>query len=411
VAGGRSVGHRDGMSKHGYAAFAPQDVEDARRGRPATDLRGYAQARGLQWLDRRSPAGFSAAVPGFEAYRFNVVRGLLPGGRYGTMFHQLLEVPVTRSPNISGRLYGSVVKVKGRWWLPNRTDLPFIGDFLDPPSDDRPPEAFDSHAVWIPTTTVAVNVPETALPYFLIRIDRRDRHAPFDFPHKRPLTDGWRLRAHAPVAIPPIGEILARHRDDPYFGVLLLRGTLIVRRNGFVADLDALARDACELAGAFRAAALAQLDPQPFETALPAPHTTHPEVTPGWRQGYSRLAARLGLVEEDPDDYHRAFPSLGVPGRAVAVLRGELAPGVHGRLVYCAERNLRAAERARGAVLIAREAPDTPPGGVLHHDRQLVHEQRDGVTVLWSLRTAGFYREEQEELIERALTLVPGVLR
>jgi hypothetical protein len=211
--------------------------------------------------------------------------------------------------------------------------------------------------------------------------------------------------------VPAVDDVLARHRDDPFFQVLLLRGTLIVRRNGFLQDLDALARDACALADAFQAAAAAQLDPQPFDAPLPAPHTIHPEVTPGWRDGYAKLAARLGLTQEDPDAYHRAFPSLGVPGRAVAVMRGELAPRVHGRLVYSAERNLRAAERARGAVLIARDAPPTPPGGVFHHDRHLVHEQRDGVTVLWSLRTAGFYREEQEELIERALELVPGVLR
>src|SRR5215217_5761499 len=169
------------MSRHGYAAFAAADVADARRRRPAVDLRDYAATRGLEWLDRTSPAGFSAAVPGFEAYRYNVARGVLPGGRFGALFHQLLEVPVTGSPNISGTLYGSVVKTGGRWWmpsLPDRTDIPFIGDFLDPRNDDRPPEAFESHTVWIPTTTVAVNVPEAALPYFLTRIDRRAKHAP-----------------------------------------------------------------------------------------------------------------------------------------------------------------------------------------------------------------------------------------
>src|SRR4051812_19600772 len=313
------------MSKHGYAAFAPEDVQDARRGRPAADLRAYAAARGLEWLDRRSPAGVSAAVPSFEEDRFNVVRGLLPGGRFGGAFHQLLEVPVTGSPNISGTLYASTVKTRGQrwWWLPDRTDIPFIGDFLDSPTDDTPAEAFDSHAVWIPTTTIAINVPEAALPYFLTRIDRRAKHSPFDFGHKQQLADGWRLRAHEPVVAPPIGEILTRHREDPFFQVLLLRGTLIVRRNGYLTDLDALSRDACALAEAFRAAAPAA--PRPFDAPLPAPHTTHPEVTPGWRDGYARLAARLNLVQEDPDAYHRAFPSLGVPGRAVAVMRGELA--------------------------------------------------------------------------------------
>ena len=38
---------------------------------------------------------------------------------------------------------------------PNRTDIPIIGDFLDPPTDDSPREPFDTNAVWIPTTTVA----------------------------------------------------------------------------------------------------------------------------------------------------------------------------------------------------------------------------------------------------------------
>jgi hypothetical protein len=63
-------------------------------------------------------------------------------------------------------------------------------------------------------------------------------------------------------------------------------------------------------------------------------------------------------------------------------------------------------------VLIAAPgAPETPPGGERLPERQLVREQRDGVTVLWSLRTAGFYREEQEDLIARAVESVPGVLR
>ena len=181
----------------------------------------------------------------------------------------------------------------------------------------------------------------------------------------------------------------------------VLRGTVIVRRNGYLADLDELTRDACAIADALAAASPS--DPRPFADPLPAPHSHHPEVTPGWRDGYAQLAARLRLTQEDADDYQRAFPSLGVPGRAVAVMRGELAPGVHGRLVYAAERNLRLAERARGAVLLAIDGPPTAARRRTSPDRHLVYEQRDGVAVLWSLRTAGFYREEQEELIERAL--------
>ena len=81
------------MPSHGYAAFAREDVADAKRGHPASSLHGYAAARGLEWLDRRAAAGFSAADPGYPDHRFNVMRGVLPGGRFGVAFHQLLEVP------------------------------------------------------------------------------------------------------------------------------------------------------------------------------------------------------------------------------------------------------------------------------------------------------------------------------
>jgi hypothetical protein len=400
------------LPKHGYAAFAPADVADARRGRPEHSLEAYAAERGLEWLDRQSPAGFLAAVPTFPEYRYNVARGLLGGRRHGVLFHQLLEVPVTGSPNVSGTLYGSVVVRKARcWWMPDRTDLPFIGDFLDTPTGSGEPEAFESHAVWIPTTTVAINVPEAALPFFLLRIDRRHHLAPFDFPDQRKLAGGWRQRSHGAVPELAIDDVLARRAGDPYFGVQVLRGTLIVRSNGYLADPDALVHDACEIADALEAAC--HTEPRPFTQPLPAPYSHHPEVTPAWRDGYAALAARLGLVQEDADAYQRAFATLGVPGRAVAVLRGELAPGVHGRLVYSAERNLRLAERARGAILLAADAPLTPPGGERHPEHGLVYEQREGVAVLWSLATAGFFREEQDGLIERAVRFARerGVLR
>lgn len=87
-------------------------------------------------------------------------------------------------------------------------------------------------------------------------------------------------------------------------------------------------------------------------------------------------------------------------------MRGPLpGAGVTGRLVYRAERSLEGSERARGAVLLPAAAEATPPGGVKLPERQLVYEHRDGVTVLWSLRTAGFLREEQDDLIARAVAL------
>ena len=129
-------------------------------------------------------------MPGFPEYRFNVARGVLPGGRFGVLLHQLLEVPVTAARRTSAaRSTGRSSSSRKSWWRPsfNRTDIPFIGDFLDPPETKGEPEAFESNAVWIPTTTVAINVPEAVLPFFLARIDRRAHHAPFDFPHRESL--------------------------------------------------------------------------------------------------------------------------------------------------------------------------------------------------------------------------------
>lgn len=85
-------------------------------------------------------------------------------------------------------------------------------------------------------------------------------------------------------------------------------------------------------------------------------------------------------------------------------MRGNLG-GVHGRRVYAAELNLIAAQRARGAVLLAAEpgTPDTVPEGERHDDRQIIHHRRAGQHVLVSTLTAGFFREEQEGLLDRAL--------
>lgn len=410
--------------QHGFAAFAPEDVADARAGRPSGDLREYGAARGLAWLDRARPLGFAAASPGFDEYRFSVLRGTLPGGRYGVLMHQLMEVPVTGSPNVSGTLHGTYVNTGGRWWmpsLPNRTDIPIIGDLLDPPTDNSPREPFDTDAVWIPTTAVATLVPESVLPLFLTRLDRRDHLAPYDFDQRRDLgaagLPGWRLRTHGvPVSeallgrllTPAVHEILTRRSLDPYFGLLALRGTLVVRRNGFLLDpteLDRLATDTCAIADAVRDACLPELAPRPLTEPLPSPRSDHPEVTPAWRDGYIKVAIRLGLAMENPDELHRAFPALPLPGRVVAAMNGDLGGGVQGRLVYAAELNLKAAERARGAVILAARpgTPDSPPEGERHDGWKLVHHRRSGMHVLVSTQTAGFYPEEQEGLLERAL--------
>ena len=84
-------------------------------------------------------------------------------------------------------------------------------------------------------------------------------------------------------------------------------------------------------------------------------------------------------------------------------MRGELAPGVHGRLVYAAERNLRLAERARGAVLLPIDGPPTPPAASATPTGTSSTSSATGSPCSGACARRGFYREEQEDLIERAL--------
>src|SRR3954449_11867370 len=74
------------------AAFARADVADSKRGFPASDLRGYATSRGLEFLDHATAAGYRTVLPCDEERQFNVVRGVLPGGAYGVMAHESLEI-------------------------------------------------------------------------------------------------------------------------------------------------------------------------------------------------------------------------------------------------------------------------------------------------------------------------------
>src|SRR5215217_8626179 len=78
----------------GYGAFAREDVADARRRHPDTDLSGYATRRGLEMLGSRNAAGFFAALPLDEQLQYNVLRGPLPGGEQGILFHHVLPLPV-----------------------------------------------------------------------------------------------------------------------------------------------------------------------------------------------------------------------------------------------------------------------------------------------------------------------------
>ena len=99
----------------GYGAFAPADFADAKRRRPDVDLSGYAARRGLDMLGSRNAAGFFAALPLDEQLQFNVLRGPLPGGDQGLLFHHVLPLPVEPDGSVvnAGALYGYVYNPPG----------------------------------------------------------------------------------------------------------------------------------------------------------------------------------------------------------------------------------------------------------------------------------------------------------
>ena len=73
------------------AAGDPHDLAaDAERGRPATDLRGWADRRGLSFRGASPQAGYLAVTcPWSEDLLFNVVRGAWPGAGHGVLCHEV----------------------------------------------------------------------------------------------------------------------------------------------------------------------------------------------------------------------------------------------------------------------------------------------------------------------------------
>jgi hypothetical protein len=409
---------------HGYAAFEPADVADAKRGRPDFDLRAYAEERGLELLGQADPplAGWKQALPRFPEYAFNMVRGALPGGRYGLLWHEAWEIPATGEGDslrfeVPGEYYGVHYKgVGSATWL---NLIPFIGWMFGKDRSHVLEEPFGLNRIWVPCTVVTVRVSEPigVAPHFAFMQDEHCGRGVGRDLSQFGLSD---RRLFAEPALPD--DMLARFMEDPhrfvhlgwvggYFVVRFQCGTLVLRRNGFLRDpamLDKLAMDACAVAQQFADACLARTEPQPFEAELPARTLTDTidlsappdpfEIPPGeWTKGFREYAQRHGLVHEDPASFHRAFPKLPSPGQAAAVMRGP-----RHRVVYYAEHPVREKQNVRGAIVFRTSHADTPPEGLRDADRGLVLEARDGVAVIWSVQSWGWKWAYEDDFPQRA---------
>jgi len=399
-------------TKHRYAgaaAFSREDVADAHRRHPVTELGEYAAARGLEVLGSNSAAGYFAAMPGQDDVQFNVLRGTLPGGEHGIVFHELLAWGVIGDRPEGGGTFWGVTYQRGKILRkPDRytflQSIPILGDlFFDRPPDPGDPE----NAFGIPVTSAATLVPEATaagdwsidnLPKPLVAPGRRkleeDGLRGWDLMTSDELPAGFLERL---LAGPALRSVLERERERPFFQVQMRLGTLVVRSNGWLRDaqrLDGLANEISAVAGEVRAAGLEVADPRPFADPLPAADWPPEGVSASgrfppdpWLAPLHAFAREHRLVIEDRNYYHAAFPTLPVPGRVIAVMRGRL-PGTElvGRLAWHAERSEATDNVGRNAVLLpaAAQAEETPPDGVRTGELRLC--ARDGVFAAWGRR-------------------------
>lgn len=391
----------------GYAALAREDVADARRRRPDVDLAGYAAARGLDALGSQNAAGYFAVLPLDEQLQFNVVRGTLPGGRDGVLFHWLRAWPVDGQGDAVGTFYGKVwaPPLPKGWWKPSRHDIPFIGWMFNPDEVDY--EA----AIGVPCTVAATLVPEASmLPDFTIdnrarpvwggdRLKLKERGLPGFELIPGSLPEAFVERLLAPGGV--WRRLLTGARGAPLFELFVSNGTLALRRNGYVrdeAELDRMCEALTRAAEALAQAALPEAQPRPFGEVLPVVDWPPSGVSRSdrfppspWLEALHGLAGELRMTLEDPDAYHRAFPRVPVPGRAFAVLHGTL-PGTPtpARIAFHRERPLND-NQGRTALLLAAApgAPETPPWGVRLTEPRLGYAVRDGVVAIWILRSSG----------------------
>ena len=415
----------------GYAAFSKHDVEDAKRRHPDADLTGYAAIRGLDALGSQNAAGYFAALPLDPALQFNVLRGPLPGGEQGILFHEVLPLPVSNDgrPINAGALHGFVFNppterqgVRGALNM-----IPVLGDVIDVAISELRDEGTDdslASCVGVPSTVAAVLVPEAAT-VTDFTIDNRPK--PAIVPHHREDLDGWTLLARDPpepavltrFLSEPTREAMRVLGERPYAKLEVLYGTLVVRVSGYLSDdaeLDTLARTTCLLAAELRAAGELVADRKPFGEPLPAADWPESGVSASgrfppdpWLEPLHAYAREHRLTLEEPAAYHHAFPSLAVPGRAFAVMRGALAEGMQGRVAWHAEKSIVTNNDGRNAVLMpaAPGAEPTPRAGVRLSDEALNYWIGDGVFAVWELRSKELRGDlgDMDALVRRALEL------
>ena len=412
------------MGEHGYAAFAPEDREDAKRRHPAVTLEAYAAERGLEFRGQGMLAGFRGALPAFDEEQDNLMRGVLPGGRWGVLLHRRYQTHDEHG-SMPGSFHGVRTSSDVGFWrsiTPDRTDIPILGNFLDPKDSDEPAKAYAGQGAWAPVTTAATPVPETVSRIGRMVLTVKERTPFINSAQNLDLEPygvrGWRAapgQTVGPEQLPrlldgAVGHALGALAGAAFAQVRIDRGMVTVTRNGYLTDpgaLDEFATTGCVLADGLAQVCLDGRRPPPFDRPLAPcpwqvrdPQAVYAGLPKAWEDDFRGFAEQRGLTLEDPRDWHEQFPSVPLPGQALAAMR---APSGL-RVLFAADVEVHQLRAVRGAIAFAvpEGTPDTPPGGIASAGSQTTTAVRDGVGIVWTHRHFGFTREA-ETLVDDAL--------
>lgn len=398
-----------------HAAYKRADVEDARRGRPMSDLTAYARDRGLDPIGRGLVGHVAGLNPRWEDYVFNVMRGEVGRGRFGVLQHELHEIGLgdDGKPRPHGTYYGLRASTRMTW----KSFLPF-GELFEREAPDEP---FQAQSIWLPTTSVALMLPEAALVPALV-VTSKDQSVLM----QKTFVDGFTLGRTDAMTDQFVGALAnawgpTLSRIGAVHAIVTVRyGQLGLRVDGFrddPAELDHLRACAGDLADALaaRCHSLHESSPVPFETPLADfDAATHPAGYHSYAgrfddsalQALRAFASERGMRVEDPVALHRRFPRLPIPGTSLGLLAGPL-PGTStfGRVTFNSQGDRRNASYVRRGVMVeaAPDAQSTPLGGVRVDAADCWVAVQDGVACAWPRAQNPGHRLDIAELTERSI--------
>lgn len=391
-----------------HAAFSPNDVEDAKRGHPITSLQEFGAALGLEYRDREIAGAFLSTQPKWPDYTFNTCRGVFPGGRYGSLAHQLEELPVDQDGiSLGGSYYASRTVFQNS-----------LGGFLglsgDGPKQDAP---FVGNSAWLPTTAVHVRAPETARLPALNVLDKSrvakwgnldlDAHG---LPGFRAVVNdhaGEAVNAHlAAVAAPWLTA-----RRDEFVRLRVRHGLVNLVVNGYRSDPNDLRHLIASAEGIADGLARSMAPPLAtgFAAAGPAVGTAGvlpgvPRPGPEWSTAFAEVATLYGLHAEDPVHLMGLLPRNPIPGVPWGVLYGQLpATNAPCRVVWNDQGGRTTGSVRGGIIAAARPGATTPIGGVLHQPTGMYVEVVDGVAYSWNQQRS-FGELQSQALLANGIT-------